>query len=461
MTDLVKRLNDFFSRELWHIDISSHDRFRAFLIKLLRLLYASVREFREGELTLRAMSLVYTTLLSLVPLLAFSFSVLKAFGVHNQLEPLLFNFLSPLGPQGNVIAQKILEFVENTKVGVLGSIGLVLLIYTVISLINKIEEALNHIWKIEKSRSFTRRFSDYISIILIGPVLVFTTIGLTATIHSNAVLQRLISMEPVGSFIVILGKLLPYIFVSTVFTFIYILVPNTKVKFTSALLGGLVAGVLWQTIGWGFASFVVSSTQYTAIYSGFAVVILFMIWLYLSWLILLIGATISFCHQNLRFLTLEKEAFNLSARLKEKLSVLIMFLIGYNFYHDKERWTLDTLVDYLGLPPEPVQNTLRKLIGNKLIIETIDDSPSYLPARDIETIKLKEVLDTARNNNGVSNAIVKRLSAITEVDAVLERVDSSIENALDEETVKSLVLSCKQRDLSSGRGPIKPVLYKS
>ncbi|MGH7888946.1 MAG: YihY/virulence factor BrkB family protein, partial [Thermodesulfobacteriota bacterium] len=413
----------------------------ASLIKLLRLVYASLREFTEGELTLRAMSLVYTTLLSLVPLLAFSFSVLKAFGVHNQLEPLLFNFLAPLGGQGKEIARKILEFVENMKVGVLGSIGLAMLVYTVVSLIHKIEEALNHIWKIEKSRSFARRFSDYISIILIGPIFVFSAIGLTATVQSNTVVHKLLSIEPLGTGIVFLSKLLPYVFVSSVFTFIYILIPNTKVKFSSALLGGLVAGVLWQTIGWAFASFVVSSTKYTAIYSGFAVVVLFMIWLYLSWLTLLIGAAISFCHQNLKFLTLKKEAFNLSAKLKEKLSVLIMFLIGYNFYHDKDRWTLDKLMNHLGLPPDPIQNTLTQLIDNKLIIETLDDVPSYLPARDIETIKVKEILDSVRNNKEVSNAIENRLSSVREVDAVLERVDDSIETALREQTVKSLVIS--------------------
>jgi len=445
MTDLVKKLSDFFSSKLWHIDINSHDRLRASLIQLLRLIYASLREFTEGELTLRAMSLVYTTLLSLVPLLAFSFSVLKAFGVHNALEPLLFNFLAPLGEQGNDIARKILEFIENMKVGVLGSIGLGLLLYTVVSLIHKIEEALNHIWKIEKSRSLARRLSDYISIILIGPIFVFSAIGLTATVQSNAVVHKLLSMEPLGTVIVFLSKLLPYIFVSSVFTFMYILIPNTKVKFTSALLGGLVAGVLWQTIGWGFASFVVSSTKYTAIYSGFAVVILFMIWLYLSWLTLLIGAAISFCHQNLKFLTLKKETFNLSAKLREKLSVLIMFLIGYNFYHDKDRWTLDKLMDYLGLPPEPIQNTLTQLIDNKLIIETLDDVPSYLPARDIETIKVKEILDSARNNKEVSNALENRLSSVREVDAVLDMVDDSIETTLREQTVKSLVISSDKR----------------
>src|ERR1700758_1901314 len=169
MKDFVRRSNDFFVRDLWDIDVSSLDRFRAFLVKSLRLLYMAVQAFFEGELTLRAMSLVYTTLLSIVPLLAFSFSVLKAFGVHNQAEPFLYNFLAPLGPKREEITRKIIEFIDNTNVSVLGSLGLATLIYTVISLVQKIEDALNYIWKIEKSRSFARRFSDYISMILIGP----------------------------------------------------------------------------------------------------------------------------------------------------------------------------------------------------------------------------------------------------------------------------------------------------
>ncbi len=440
MADFVKRLNDFFVKELWDIDVSSLDRVRAFLIKLLRLIYASFREFSEGELTLRAMSLVYTTLLSLVPLLAFSFSVLKGFGVHNQLEPLLLNFLAPLGPKGNEITQNIIEFVSNMNVKVLGSLGLAMLVYTVISLIQKIEDALNHIWKIEKQRGLVRRFSDYITLILIGPVFIFAAIGLTASVTSHTIVQKLVSIEPFGTVIYFVGKILPYIFVCAVFTFIYIIIPNTKVRFGSALLGGVVAGVLWQTTGWVFAFFVASSTKYPAIYSGFAVLILFMIWLYLNWLILLVGAEISFCHQNLNFLTLKKEAFHLSNRLKEKLSFLIMFLVSYNYYHNKDRWTLDSLVDRLRLPEGTIQNTLAQLENKRLIIETRDDPPTYLPARDIETIKLKEILHSARVSEQESHSIEN----IPEIDTIIKRIDKAIEDALGEETVKSLVLSCKE-----------------
>ncbi|HSE83587.1 MAG TPA: YihY/virulence factor BrkB family protein, partial [Thermodesulfobacteriota bacterium] len=440
MTELVRKLNNFFTKDIWYIDTRSLDRSRAFLIKTLRLIYAFVREFSERELPLRATSLVYTTLLSLVPLLAFSFSVLKGFGVHNQIEPFLSQFLAPLGAEADKITRNIIDFVENVDVRVLGSLGLATLIYTVISLVQKMEEALNHIWKIEKPRSFTRRFSDYLTIILIGPVLLFTAVGLTASVMSNAIVQKLISIEPLGTVIYLLGKLVPYVFVTVAFTFIYMLMPNTKVRFGSALLGGLIAGVIWQTAGWGFALFITSSARYPAIYSSFAVIILFMIWLYVNWLILLIGAEISFCHQNLKFLTLKKEVFNLSNRLKEKLSFLIMYLIGHNYYYNKERWTLDSLVDYLGLPHEPIQNTLRQLEGGGLILETGDNPPAFIPAKDIETIKLKEILDTARRNKDDPHSIERRFFSIPEVDPVIKRIDESIEHILGEETVKDLIL---------------------
>ncbi|MGQ0793204.1 MAG: YihY/virulence factor BrkB family protein [Deltaproteobacteria bacterium] len=445
MTPLVRRINNFFERDIWSVDTKLEGGRRAFTINTLRLVYVSLHEFRDRELTLRAMSLVYTTLLSLVPLLAFSFSILKAFGVHNELEPLLYNFLAPLGEQGVEITGKILEFVENMKVGVLGSIGLGMLLYTVVELIYKMEKSLNHIWKIQRMRSIARRFSDYISTLLIGPALLFSAIGLTATVKSNTVVVKLLAIEPFGSLIYFLSKLGPYIFISLAFTFVYVVIPNTKVKIRSALLGGVVAGVLWQTIGWGFASFVASSTRYTAIYSGFAVLVVFMLWLYLSWLILLIGAQISFCHQNLKFLTLNKESFSLSHRLREKVSLMVMYLIGYNHHHNLPRWTLHSLVDYLGIPEEPVETSVSRLEARGLIAETGDDPPSYLPAKDIDTIGLKEVLDSARVGGGGHNLMEGRLASVPEVDEIMQRADDSLIAALGEESIKTLVLR-------SGRG---------
>ncbi len=441
MLKIWDRLNSLFVRELWDMDITSLGRFRSFLLKLLRLFYITIHEFWEGQLILRAMSLAYMTLLSLVPLLAVSFSVLKAFGVHNQVEPFLYNFLLPLGPKGEELTKRIIEFVENVRVGVLGSIGLIFLLYTVIALIHEIEEAFKYIWKIKRPRSFIRRFSDYMSIILIGPVLIFSAIGLTASIMSTTFVQKLVAIEPFGTAVYFAGKLIPYIFVCFAFTFVYIFIPNIKVRFKSALVGGLLAGVLWETTGWVFASFIVSSTKYTAIYSGFAILILFIIWLYISWLILLVGAKVSFYHQNPQYLTFKKEALLLSNRLKEKLVFLIMYLIGYNYHNNAESWKLDSLANHLKLPVEPIQDALTLLERARLIVQTGDDLPTYLPAKDINTITLKDLLDSVRTAEGEASLVENKLLSIVEVDRIIAMVDSAIDNTLGTKTVKDMVLS--------------------
>jgi len=237
---------------LWEKDLSTLPRWQAGGIHLLRIFQAVILDLKSGHLTLRAMSLVYTTLLSLVPLLAVSFSVLKGFGVRNQLETALNNMLAPLGAQSAEITQYIIGFVNNVKVGVLGALGLGLLLYTVISLVQKIESAFNFTWRISTSRNLAQRFSDYLSVILVGPVLVFTAMGITGTISNSDILTSLTSIAPLGFLISIASKLLPYILVIAAFTFIYILVPNTRVRFKSALVGGLIAGILWETTGWLF-----------------------------------------------------------------------------------------------------------------------------------------------------------------------------------------------------------------
>jgi membrane protein len=437
-----KKLFDFITRDLWEVDIDSLNRFKSFVVKTLRLSSIALREFTEGAFTLRAMSLVYTTLLSIVPVLAISFSVLKAFGVHNDVvEPFLLKFLAPMGAKGEEITSTIIGFVENMKVGVLGSIGLGMLIYTVISVIQKVEKSFNSIWRIKKPRSLSRRFSDYISVIIVGPILIFSAIGLTASFMSNTVVQKIISIEPFGSLFYYFAEKTPYLFVCAAFTFLYIFMPNTKVRFKSALVGGVLAGILWETAGWAFASFVVTSTKYAAVYSGFAILIMFMIWLYVSWLILLVGAQITFYHQYPHFLTAKKEIFRLSNRLRERLAVLVMYFIGYNYYHNEKYWTLEALVDRLELPIDPVDDVLTLLEQNSLIIETADDPPAYIPARDIETISLKELLNAVRVAEKEALLVEDRLVSIPEVDGVIGTLENAFDDTLGKRTLKDIVCS--------------------
>jgi membrane protein len=290
MSNQVMQWYEHYASLLWSDDLRGMSHARRWVIVTVRLLVVLTRQLVRGQLNLRAMSLVYTTLLSIVPLLAVSFSVLKGFGVHNQIEPLLLNFLQPLGPRGKELSDNIIGFVENVRVGVLGSLGLVFLLYTVVSLIQKVESSFNYVWHVERLRGLAQRFSSYMSVILIGPVLVFTALGVTATAMNNTLVQQLMSVQPFGDLIVSFSRLVPYLLVIAAFIFFYLFIPNTRVKLLPAFVGGVFAGVLWQSSGWAFAAFIASSSNYAAIYSGFAIVILLLIWLYLNWLILLLGA---------------------------------------------------------------------------------------------------------------------------------------------------------------------------
>lgn len=443
MSELVKKINYFLSSQLWRIDTSSLNATRSFFVNLVRLIYVTTREFGKNELTLRAMSLVYTTLLSLIPLLAFSISILKAFGVvDNQLEPFLISFLEPMGPKGAEITQKILEFINKINFGVLGGLGLGFLIYTSISVIQKIEDSLNIIWKVKKGRSLARRFSDYITTLLIGPVLMVVAFGIMATLKSNTVVNKILSIEPIGTIVLTVGQIIPFLFVLLVFTFIYVLIPNTKVKLKSALVGGAIAAVAWHLTSWVFTISIASSTRYAAIYSSLALLIIFMIWIYLNWLIMLIGAQIAFCYQNLNFLTIQKEVINLSTKLKEKLSFIVMFLIGYNFYHNKHRWSLETLIEHLKLPQDPVEEAVKELKRSKLIIETGDEPPYLVPSMSIEKIKLKDILCSTRTSYQTEELESKYFS-LPEVDSVTRDVERAIDNVLGEKSLKDLVTSDK------------------
>lgn len=439
MTAYIKKINDFFTKTLWYIDIRNIGEFKSLIIRLTRLTYASAREFTKNELNLRAMGLVYITIISLIPFLAVSFSVLKGFGVHNQLEPTLLNILKPLGEKGEQITHQLLQFVTNINVKLLGVIGFGFLFYTVISLVKRLEDSLNYIWKVKSGRSFMRRISDYLSITLIGPVFFFIAIGLTATASSNTLIQKILSVEPLGFIFVYATRILPLFIVFFIFSFTYKLIPNTKVETKSAMLGAFIASILWHMLSWLFKTGILVSTKTTAIYSSFAIVFIFLFWLYLNYIILLIGAQLSYCHQNIKFLNITKNAFKLSNRLKEKLTLRIMQLISYNFYNCKENLTLENLTDKIGLHRDDIFETLKNLVDNKLLSETNEEPTSYLPSKDLEKITVKDVLKSVRSNSINEQFIETNYLTEPVVNDVMNKIDNSIDTAVKEMNFKDLV----------------------
>ncbi|MCK9469278.1 MAG: YihY/virulence factor BrkB family protein [Porticoccaceae bacterium] len=438
--DLVQQAQQFLTKGLWRADVSTMPLPRRICYRAARLLVVVVQDLTSGQLTLRAMSLVYTTLLSLVPLLAVSFSVLKAFGVHNQIEPLLLNLVEPLGPQGEVLMNNILGFVENMKVGVLGALGLAMLLYTVVSLIQKVEDAFNHVWHTKSSRSLSRRFSDYLSVIMVGPVLVFSAMGITASLMSTDLVQTLISIEPFGTLLLIVTRLVPFMLVLLAFSFLYMLIPNTKVKFSSALVGALVGGGLWQLSGLVFAEFASSSTRYDAVYSGFAIVILAMIWLYLSWLILLFGAQVAYYYQHPEQIRPDNLRVPLNGRLQEQLALLVMFRVTERFVAGEPPQSLDALAQQLQMPGDRVSEALALLSDRGLLLETNDDPPCIILASDPASLSLAELLVKLRDSTDGQALLASQLRSSPVVDKVLAEMDSALTRQLEGITLRDLAL---------------------
>lgn len=442
----------FLTEKIWQLKLNEFPLWQAWPLGALRILLMLARDMADGQLNLRAMSLVYTTLLSFVPLLAVSFSVLKAFGVHNQIEPLLLEILAPLGEQGVEITRYIIQFVENMKVGVLGALGLGLLFYTVVSLMHKIESALNFTWRVKQARPFAQRFSGYLSVILIGPVLVFSALGITASLMSTAFVQEMSAIVPLGLMLEWFSRLLPYLLVIIAFAFIYLFIPNTRVNARSALVGAVVAGILWQTTGWAFASFMVTSSKYTAIYSVFASLIMFMIWLYLTWLILLLGASVAFYHQYPNYLMLHRFGEHLSGRMRERLALLVMYFVGRSHYHGEAAWTATHLAERVNIPLDMLEPVLAALEARGLLTRSFDDPPHYLPAKPMDETALSAVIEAVRAAGESGSLGLARLPREAAVTAVSRALEAATAAALNERTLKDLALADDKEDISKSSG---------
>lgn len=405
------------------------------LVSILRYLVALIRDMFAGGLMMRSMSLVYTTLLSVVPLLAFSFSVLKGFGVHNQLEPLLFKLLEPMGAQGAAITQQVIDLVDNVKGGVLGGISLAFFIYTAVSMVQKVEESFNYVWHVAKRMNFARRLVEYMVVLLIGPVLVVIALGMMASLKSNTVVQLLLNWEFMGPIIVATSKLTPYLLITGVFTFLYIYMPNTRVQFRSALIGGIGAGFAWASVGLIFATFVAYSTRTQLIYSGFAVAILTLIWLYLNWLILLIGAQLAFYHQNPAYLRIGRREPRLSNSMRERLALNVMYLLGRAFRDGKQAETLQSLADRMKMPSVTLVPVVTALEQDRLLATT--DNEELIPARELSRIRLRDILEVVREHGETGSYRDPKWEK--KVLALGDSLDKSVANAVGEQTLAELL----------------------
>ncbi len=431
ITGLQSKLDNF----VWGTYLHQFGPLGRFVSGVIRNLYAVIRDIASGQLTLRSMSLVYTTLLSVVPLLAFSFSVLKGLGVHRGLQARLYTVLEPLGDKGVEITDQLMQIVNNVNGSVLGGIGLAFFVYTAVSMVQKIEEAFNYVWYVTKPRNFARRLTEYMLVLLIGPVLIVLALGAVASLQNEAIVQWFANSAVFGPIFAATSKLTPFLIVTAVFSFLYVYMPNTDVRFSSAVVGGVAGGFMWSAIAMIFAAFIANSARAQAIYASFAIAIVTLIWLYLNWLILLIGAQIAFYFQNPAYLRIGRREPRLSNAMRERLALNIMLIVGTAFRESGKTINLKSLSEELRIPSLTIEPILQGLEDNGLLAAT--ETEDLVPGRDLARIRLSDVLDVVREQGETGSHRDPRWGA--SISALADKIDASIEDTLGDKSLSHLL----------------------
>jgi membrane protein len=405
------------------------------VLRVVRFPAALIRDWLRGEIGVRAMSLAYTTLLSIVPLLVFAFAILKGLGARGDLKFILEQFFAPLGSASDQLTESVLQFVRNMRGDLLGSIGLAFLVYTVVTTIQKVETSFNFLWRVDRPRSFVRRFAEYLAVMILGPVLLAVALGLLASAEKSPFAAWVDGIEPLAWTLSTVGKLLPYVIVTVIFTFMYVFIPNTKVHYRAALIGGITAGVVWALVGKVFTAFIVYSSSWVAIYTGFAIVLTTLVWIYLSWLILLIGAQLAFYLQFPQYLRHGQASFELTGRDREQVALSVMYLIGRDYSTGKAAWSPHSLAAELDIPSIALAPVLHCLESTGLLLAT--EHEQFVPGRDIAEIKLAEIFEVVRALHSGRLAIAIR--SVGPAVTLLNEVEASMEAPLKGRSLKDFV----------------------
>ncbi|HKJ05218.1 MAG TPA: YihY/virulence factor BrkB family protein [Geopsychrobacteraceae bacterium] len=427
MADHEKQLSlaERWQKLVWDHDPKTLNPFQLLLVRQLQAAALVGRDFMNDRCLLQASALTYSSMLAIVPLLALTFALLKAFGVQNRLEPLIMEKLS-VGSED--VIQSIVGYINNTQVASLGALGLVLLLVAVVSLLTNVEKSFNHIWGVSGTRSLLRRFSDYLSVILVGPVLLISAMSMTTSLASHDLVQRFLEMEVVGSVLLLLFKVTPYLFMWLAFAILYIFMSNTKVELKAALIGGIFGGTLWQLAQWAYVNFQVGVAKYNAIYGTMAALPIFMVWLYLSWLIVLLGLEVTYAKQNLRVSGYDLRDEEVSILGHEQSSLAILVVLAERFIKGDSPLSQGELAQLLVLPPRLCGSVLTRLDALGFVSEACPPGSSrcrYQLGRAADTLPVMEILQKLRSYGEELplQAELKQVQVALEVYASLEKME--------------------------------------
>lgn len=430
---MVSKVIHFLTTDLWRIRLKNYSRTKSFLLKQLRVIVLTVRGFAEDKCKFRASALTFYSLLSIVPVIALMFGIAKGFGLEKKLE---IELMQKTEGQQEVI-EKIIGLVskllDDTNGGFVAGIGIVFLFWTVIKVLSNVESAFNDIWGVKTPRHIGRKFSDYLSIMLVCPFLLVLASSATVMISSQiqTIVQKIQIFSAIGPFIMFLLKLLPYSTIWIVFTFMFIFMPNTKVKFRYALSAGIVAGTIFQVVQWIYINFQIGAANANAIYGSFAALPLFLLWLHISWMAVLFGAEFSFAHQNVDTYEFEPDCLSVNYSFKKLLSLLITNKLVKIFCNGGQPLTAAKISYTLEIPIRLVRQIMFELVGAGILSEVKINGGkdvAYQPAIDTGKLTIKYVIESLENR-GHSNIPVASDAEMDRLSKCLETFTSEIEKS--------------------------------
>ncbi|MEX2468647.1 MAG: YihY/virulence factor BrkB family protein, partial [Pseudohongiellaceae bacterium] len=431
LKDLVNEGKKRIEQFLWQRRVDALPWWQRFIVRSCQITVAVIRDLTQGQLSLRAMSLVFTTLIGFFPLLALSFAVLKSFGVHNAVEPTLQALLEPLGERSSEFTGQILNYVDNMSVEVIGITSVGLLLYIVLDMMRKIELAFNYIWAVKHARSWSSRISEYLFAVIVSPMLLFFSISLTASINANF-FEELLTNMPFGLVLLqMTAGLASILLMSLAFAFAYSFLPNTRVHFSSAFIGGLITTIIWKLMGLVFAEFFITSAR-ESIYLAFASAIVIMFFIYIGWLVALIGSSIAFYHQHPAKTRTGRGLLQLSIAQRENLALAVAATIIERFNKGGRALTEEELIATLASNPSAVGQALDEIQEIGLITATYDDPPRYLPAHAVDQCTLVEIWQALRRSNSDVFSTGGDAHEMTLVRDFQDRLNSTVERELGE-----------------------------
>jgi len=380
-----KQAQQWLQHEVWN------DGEESLCSNAIRVPLAAVFSFQRNECVQKAAALTFSTLLAFIPLLAIMFALLKGLGVHNTIEPLLLKHLS-VGSEE--VVPKIIGYINNTNVGRLGSVGLVMLVFTVLALISNIEKSFNSLWSVNETRSLFRRFADYFSVVTLGPLFLLAAISMNTSLRNQHLVQWLLDKPVFGDMLLLLFEVLPFVVIWAAFIFLYMFIPNTKVNIIAAIIGGVSAGTLWLITQWGYVTFQYGVAKYNAIYGTMAALPIFMIWVYLSWMIALLGLQVCWAHQNRK--RLGRLLWRQDAVSWQPLQVLEILLLVYNrFVRGEHCWSVEDLLEQLDMPRNVAQEVIAHLQEQGVLMlacEETSERDVVVPTVPLDALDLRQVL---------------------------------------------------------------------